>query len=93
LPITSSVCAPPLDQDLNTQVFFALVSGEGAEIVFRDPWMTVLVKGVVACEPFSARVKPPGLVLSVSYTVRGSSRTDFVSVRPPESVAVRRNSR
>jgi hypothetical protein len=57
---TSCACAPPSDHDLNIQVFLALVCGEGAERVFFDPWITVLVNGVVACEPFSTNANPPG---------------------------------
>ncbi len=55
--------------------------------------MTVLVNGVAACEPFSTSASPPGLELSVRFTVCGSSWTDRVSVRPPESLAVSRSSR
>ena len=76
-----------------SRLFLALVCGEGAEIVFREPWITVLVNGVGASVPLSASEKPPGLVFSVNATVRGSRRIDSVSVSPPESVAVRRNSR
>ena len=73
--------------------FLPFVCGVGAEIVFRDPWITVLVKGVAACEPLSTSARPPGLELSVRVTVRGSSWIDRVSVSPPESVAVSRSSR
>jgi hypothetical protein len=71
----------------------ALICGEGAEIVFVDPWITVLVKGVGSSEPFSTRANPPGLELSVIETVFGSRRSDSVSLSPPESVAVSRSSR
>jgi hypothetical protein len=58
---------------LNCHVFLAFVWGEGAAIEFREPWMTVLVKGVAACESFSARTKPPGMELNVRVTVFGFS--------------------
>jgi hypothetical protein len=38
------------------------------------------------------RFRPPGLVLKVSTTVLGSSRTLVVAVSPPESLAVSRSS-
>jgi hypothetical protein len=41
----------------------------------------------------TASLNPVGLVWKLSTTVLGSSRTLYVSVRPPESVAVRRSSR
>lgn len=93
LTTTSCDCAPPSDHDLNCQAFFAFVCGEIAEIEWRDPWITVLLNGVAACAPSSVRARPPGLELSVRVTVLGSSGIDFVSVRPPESLAVSRSSK
>jgi hypothetical protein len=61
-------------------------------MVFRDPWMTVRVKGVVACEPFNASANPPGLVVSQRHRAR-IQPIDSASVSPPESVAVSRSSR
>jgi hypothetical protein len=51
----------------------ALVCGDGAEIVFRDPWITVLENGAGSRAPFRARENPVGLEESVSDTVLGSS--------------------
>src|SRR5215210_35338 len=58
-----------------------------------EPTITVREKGVVAWLLPTASFSPVGLVLKFSTTVCGSSRTLLVSVSPPESVAVRRNSR
>jgi hypothetical protein len=61
--------------------------------VFFDPMITVRVNDVLAEAPFTVSWSPPGFVWNVSTTVRGSSRSVVVSVRPPESVAVRVSSR
>ena len=47
----------------------------------------------LALLPFTTSCIPPGFVWKLRTTVRGSSRTVFVSVRPPESVAVSFSSR
>ena len=66
--------------------------GEGALTEFAEPATTVRENGVVlGASSFTARpvrTRPPGLVLNVSTTVLGSSRTLAVEVSPPESVAV-----
>src|SRR5215472_7193827 len=65
--------------------------GEGALTEFAEPTTTVTENGVVRGASFttrSLRTRPPGLVLNVSTTVLGSSRTLVVEVSPPESVAV-----
>ena len=58
-----------------------------------EPTITVREKGVVAWLLPTASFSPVGLVLKFSTTVCGSRRTLYVSVRPPESVAVRMSSR
>ncbi len=55
--------------------------------------MTVRMKGVVDDAPLTASCKPAGVDEKVSPTVMGSSRTVFVAVRPPASVAVSVSSR
>jgi predicted ester cyclase len=50
-------------------------------------------EGCLAWLPPTARFSPVGVVLKFSTTVCGSRRTLSVSVRPPESVAVRVSSR
>ena len=64
--------------------------GEGALTEFAEPTTTVMENGVVRGASFttrSLRTRPPGLVLNVSTTVFGSSRTLVVEVSPPASVA------
>jgi hypothetical protein len=58
-----------------------------------EPTITVREKGAVACVLPAASFNPVGLVRKLSTTVLGSSLTLFVSVSPPESVAVRRSFR
>ena len=62
-------------------------------MVLLDPMITVRVKVAVAWDPFTASLRPPGVLWKVSTTVRGSSRRVRVPVSPPESVAVRVSSR
>ena len=65
--------------------------GDGALTEFAEPTTTVTENGVVrgaSLTTRSLRTRPPGLVLNVSTTVLGSSRTLVVEVSPPESVAV-----
>ena len=58
-----------------------------------EPTITVRVNADVDWVLLTASLSPPGVVWNVKVTVRGSSRTDLVSVRPPESVAVSVSSR
>jgi hypothetical protein len=62
-------------------------------MVWAEPTITVRVKEALADAPSTVRARPPGLVWKESTTVLGSSRTDVVWLRPPESVAVSRSSR
>jgi hypothetical protein len=55
--------------------------------------MTVRVKGAVPELLPTVSWSPEGLVANVRFTVLGSRRTVFASVRPPESVAVSVSSR
>ena len=88
------VCAPPSDHDLKLHGFLALVCGEGAEIVFAEPWMTVLVNGsgrlcAVERQIESARAG----VQRHRRRFAGRAAATRCRVRPPESVAVSRSSR
>ena len=69
------------------------VCGVGALMLLFEPSITVLVKGVALLELPTTSCRPEGELWKLSSTVRGSSRSVFVSVRPPASVAVRRSSR
>ena len=70
------------------------VCGDGAEAVSVDPAITVDVNGVAAVlEKPRVNCRPAGREVTVTGTVRGSSRRLTVVVRPSESVAVRRSSR
>ena len=84
---------PSSDQDAKLYVLLFLFCGDGALMVWVEPTITVRVN--VAVEPLPSTVSdsPPGLVWKVSATVFGSRRRTFVSVRPPESVAVSFSSR
>src|SRR3954447_12503275 len=67
------------------------VCGDGALTELAEPTTTRVTNGVVCAPELSVRLaslRPPGLVLKVRSTVRGSSRTLVVAVRPPPSVAV-----
>src|SRR5512133_110229 len=82
---------PPSDHDVKLYVDVLNCCGEGALTEFAEPTTTVTENGVVRGASFttrSLRTRPPGLVLNVSTTVFGSSRTLAVEVSPPESVAV-----
>src|SRR5438094_1960871 len=85
------LCGPPSDHDTKLYVDLLNVCGDGALTEFAEPTTTVTENGVVRGASFttrSLRTRPPGLVLNVSTTVFGSSRTLVVEVSPPESVAV-----
>jgi hypothetical protein len=84
LGVGSERCGAHLEEEVGTHV------GRGGCPHAVD---VVGVNDVVAFSPLRPSVSPPGLDDSVSWTVRGSSRTVWVSVRPPASVAVRRSSR
>ena len=62
-------------------------------MVFVEPTITVRVNGALDWLLLTTSLSPPGTVEKVKMTVRGSSRTVLVSVRPPESVAVSLSSR
>ena len=55
--------------------------------------MATRVKADFVVLSSTARSSPPGVVWKVNVTVFGSRRSVFVSVKPPESVAVSFNSR
>src|ERR1043166_4462650 len=85
------LCGPPSDHDVKLYVDLLNGCGDGALTEFAEPTTTVTENGVVRGASFttrSLRTRPPGLVLNVSTTVLGSSRTLVVEVSPPESVAV-----
>src|SRR5215475_4258147 len=85
------LCGPPSDHELKKYVDLLNCCGEGALTEFAEPTTTVTGNGVRRGASFttrSLRTRPPGLVLKVSTTVFGSSRTLVVEVSPPESVAV-----
>ena len=91
LAITSCVCAPPSDHALNCQDFLAFVCGVGAEIEFRDPWITVLVKrrrGLRAVqhqgEPARAGVERQGDRLRVQPDGPGVGQPAGVPGREPQ---------
>src|SRR5258706_12979085 len=67
--------------------------GVGALTVLVEPWMTVRVNGAVPLVAPTVSCRPTGLDANVRSTVLGCTLTEVVLVRPPESVAVRRNSR
>ena len=85
--------APPSDHERKLKDVPPIVCGDGAATEFSEPSITVFVNGALAAVAPSASVAPVGLEASVRATVRGSSRTDWVSCNPPASVAVRRSSR
>src|SRR4029453_3434388 len=62
-------------------------------MVLVEPTITVWLNVAVPWVPLTVSFRPPGVVWKVSATVRGSSRTDLVSVRPPESRTVSWSSR
>ena len=64
------------------------VWGDGALTELLEPTITVRVNGVAPESLPTARLRPGGVDSKRSSTVRGSSRTDSVSVRPLASVAV-----
>ena len=85
------LCAPPSDHDVKKYVDLLNGCGDGALTEFAEPATTVTENGVLRGASLTTRLlraRPPGLVLNVSTTVFGSSRTLVVEVSPPESVAV-----
>src|SRR5512132_621410 len=85
------LCGPPSDHEVKLYVDFLNCCGDGALTEFAEPATTVTENGVLRGASLTTRLlraRPPGLVLKVSTTVFGSSRTLFVDVSPPESVAV-----
>src|SRR5256886_6416550 len=85
------LCGPRSDHDVKLYVDLLNCWGDGALTEFAEPTTTVTENGVVRGASFttrSLRTRPPGLVLNVSTTVFGSSRTLVVEASPPESVAV-----
>src|SRR3954453_5173635 len=85
------LCGPRSDHETKLYVDLLNCCGEGALTEFAEPTTAVTENGVVrgaSLTTRSPRTSPPGLVLKVSTTVFGSSRTLVVEVRPPESVAV-----
>src|SRR5919197_6778741 len=85
------LCGPPSDHEMKLYVDLLNCCGDGALTEFAEPTTAVTENGVVrgaSLTTRSLRTRPPGLVLNVSTTVFGSSRTLVVEVSPPESVAV-----
>src|SRR5689334_18972661 len=86
---------PPSDHDVKKYVDLLNCCGDGALTEFAEPTTAVMENGVVCPASFTPRsvmASPPGLVLNVSTTVFGSSRTLVVEASPLESVAVSCNS-
>ena len=91
--MTSWDAAPPSDQAENAHEVPLSTCGDGAEIEFLDPRMTVRVNGVTELPALNVIWSPDGFEPNERTTVCGWSVTLAVAVRPPESVAVRRSSR
>src|SRR4029450_2585811 len=85
------LCGPPSDHEVKLYMDLLNCWGDGALTEFAEPTTTVTENGVERGASFTTmlvRTRPPGLVLNVSTTVFGSSRTLVVEASPPESVAV-----
>src|SRR2546423_15318445 len=83
------LCGPRSDHDVKLYVDLLNCWGDGALTEFAEPTTTVTENGVGRGASFttrSLRTRPPGLVLNVSTTVFGSSRTLVAEASPPESV-------
>jgi hypothetical protein len=83
----------PCDHDSNVYWTPSSVCVAGADAVCVEPVMNMRVNGVVPVSSSTVRCSPGTLVANVACTVFGCRSTLSVSVRPPESVTVRRSSR
>jgi hypothetical protein len=90
---SSWTCGKPSDHDEKVYGVPFSSCGEGAETELSDPTITSRVKGATALELPTPSRRPLGLDANVRATVRGWSGSTSVSVRPTESVTIRRSSR
>src|SRR2546421_7124019 len=86
--MTLWVCAPPSDQLEKVYCWPFSVCGVAALTAVVELRISVRVNGAVLPELPTTSWRPAGDEVKLTSAVSGSSRIDFVSVRPPESVTV-----